>query len=82
MPGKTVSCAGVCWWSADDAHLLRLLVVGLIAFVLFAFTIVGLVGEALIVLSLVGLLARAVSTGTHHRAPGLNAEPRSFRLPP
>jgi hypothetical protein len=48
-------------------NLLLLLVVGFIAFVLFAFTIVGLVGEALIVLSLVGLVARAVSTGTHHR---------------
>lgn len=48
-------------------NLLLLLVVGFIAFVLFAFAIVGLVGEALIVLSLAGLVARAISTGTHHR---------------
>ncbi|MGZ6662538.1 MAG: hypothetical protein ACXVHL_35005 [Solirubrobacteraceae bacterium] len=48
-------------------NLLLLLVVGFIAFVLFAFAIVGLVGEALIVLSLAGFVARAISTGTHHR---------------
>ena len=48
-------------------NLLLLLVVGCIAFVLFAFTIVGLVGEALIVLSLAGLVARAITVGTHHR---------------
>jgi hypothetical protein len=42
------------------------LVVGCVAFVLFAFTVVGLVGEAVVVISSAGLAVRAITATARH----------------